>query len=88
MLNIPVLNIPVLMVSMLAGASALVSLSAAPADCAAQQISVSLAPGGPKSGMPIPQAGPKEREPAVLLPDCKPEPRKKRKKRLSDYPMA
>ncbi len=26
--------------------------------------------------------------PAVLLPDCKPEPRKKRKKRLSDYPMA
>lgn len=36
----------------------------------------------------IPDAEPKSRDPAVLLPDCKEAPRPKRRKRLSDYPMS
>jgi hypothetical protein len=83
-----------LIFSMLAGASGfLMTLSAAPADCAAQQnvVPVSIAPvapDAPKVGGTVPNAAPKGREPAVLLPECKAEPPKKRKKRLSDYPMA
>jgi hypothetical protein len=85
----------VLLANMLVrGASGfLMTLSAAPADCAAQQnvVPVSIAPvapDAPKLGGTVPNAAPKGREPAVLLPECKVEPRKKRKKRLSDYPMA
>lgn len=39
----------------------------------------------PEAMLPTPQ--PEGRGPAVLLPDCKPEP-VKRRKRKSDYPMA
>lgn len=39
----------------------------------------------PEAILPTPQ--PEGRGPAVLLPDCKPEP-VKRRKRKSDYPMA
>lgn len=38
----------------------------------------------PEALLPTPQ--PESRGPAVLLPDCKPEP-PKRRKRKSDYPM-
>lgn len=84
-----------LMVSLLAGASAFVSFAAAaaPQDCAAQQsiVPVSQTPVVPdarKEGGALPDATPKGRDPAVLVPQCKAEPRTKRKKRLSDYPMA
>jgi hypothetical protein len=82
-----------LMMSMLAGASGLFLLSAAPQDCAAQQniVPVSLTPSvpdAPKEGGKLPGVTEKDRDPAVLLPKCKTEPRTKRKKRLSDYPMA
>jgi hypothetical protein len=81
------------LVSMLAGASAVFLMSAAPQDCAAQQNVVPVSqtpvvPDAPKEGGKLPGAGEKSRDPAVLLPECKAEPRKKRKKRLSDYPMA
>jgi hypothetical protein len=82
-----------LIVSMLAGASGLVLISAAPQECTAQQnaIPVSQTPSAPepaREGSKLPGANKKSRDPAVLLPECKAEPRKKRKKRLSDYPMA
>lgn len=82
-----------LMVALLAGASAFVSVPAAQENCAAQQniVPVSVTPNLPGQSAPegvVPHAAPKGREPAVLLPECKAEPRKKRKKRLSDYPMA
>jgi hypothetical protein len=47
-----------------------------------------VVPDAPKEGATLPNAAPKSRDPAVLLPKCKAEPRKKRRKRLSDYPMA
>jgi hypothetical protein len=80
-------------VSLLAGASGLFLISAAPQDCAAQQNVVPVSrtpvvPDAPKEGATLPNAAPKSRDPAVLLPKCQEEPRKKRKKRLSDYPMA
>ena len=85
-----------LMMSLLAGASVFVNFAAAPAVqhlCTAQALVV------PVSTMPVPQAapntdghlpdaGPKRRDPAVLLPECTVPPRVKRKRRLSDYPMA
>jgi hypothetical protein len=79
--------------SMLAGASGLFLIAAAPIDCAAQQnvVPVSQTPTVPdvrKEGGQLPGAGEKNRDPAVLLPKCQAEPRKKRKKRFSDYPMA
>jgi hypothetical protein len=82
-----------LIVSLLAGASGLVLISAAPQVCAAQKnaIPVSQTPSAPdpaSEGGKLPGAEEKSRDPAVLLPECKAEPRKKRKKRLSDYPMA
>ena len=83
-----------LMVSVLAGASAFLTFVAAPqADCAAQAaiVPVSTTPvpkDVPKADGLLPDVGPKSRDPAVLLPECKEAPRKKRKRRLSDYPMA
>ena len=85
-----------LMVSMLVGASAIFSFAATPTaqqNCAAQAVVV------PVSTTPVPMdagksdgvlldVGPKSREPAVLLPECKAAPRQKRKRRPSDYPMA
>ena len=84
-----------LMVSMLVGASAIFSFAATPTaqqNCAAQVVvvPVSTAPvpkDAPRSQGRLPDAGPKSRDPAVLLPECKEAPRKKRKRRLSDYPM-
>jgi hypothetical protein len=85
-----------LMVSMLAGASAIFSFAAAPAaqqNCTAQVVivPVSTTPvpkdAGKADGL-LPDVGPKSREPAVLLPECKAAPRQKRRKRISDYPMA
>ena len=84
------------MVQMLAGASAIFSFAATPAAqhvCSAQAVVI------PVSTTPVPKevispdgrlpgAGPKSRDPAVLLPECKEAPRQKRRKRLSDYPMA
>jgi hypothetical protein len=35
----------------------------------------------------LPEGSDKSRNPAILLPDCKPAPVPKRRKRLSDYPM-
>lgn len=80
------------MVSLLAGASVFLS-NAAPAACSAEPVvvPVSKAPSLPqprRDGTVLPNVGPKSRDPAVLLPDCKEPPRKKRKRRLSDYPMA
>jgi hypothetical protein len=80
-------------VSVLTTVSSVFWVAAAPQQCAAQQsvAPVSIAPVLPDGAGPngaVPGAGPKSREPAVLLPECKAEPRKKRKKRLSDYPMA
>ena len=43
-------------------------------------------PGGAPEGL-LPTPQPESRGPAVLLPECKPEPIKRRK-RKSDYPMA
>jgi hypothetical protein len=82
-----------LIVSWLAGASSVFLVAAAPQNCAAQQNAVPVShtpsvPDAPKEGGKLPGAGEKGRDPAVLLPECKAEPRKKRKKRLSDYPMA
>lgn len=45
-----------------------------------------LPPEPPKSA-PIPQRESEGRAPAVLLPKCEQEPPKKRRRRLSDYPM-
>ena len=84
------------MVQMLAGASAFLNFAAVPTAqhlCAAQAVVV------PVSTMPVPKeapsadghlpdVGPQSRDPAVLLPACKSEPRQKRRKRKSDYPMA
>jgi hypothetical protein len=85
-----------LMVSVLAGASVMFSFAAAPAaqhGCSAQAViaPVSTTPvpkDAPQSGGQLPDVGPKSRDPAVLLPDCREAPRQKRRKRLSDYPMA
>jgi hypothetical protein len=83
-----------LMVSALAGASAFLTFAAAPqAECSAQPtiVPVSTTPAprdAPNADGQLPGVGPKSRDPAVLLPDCKEAPRKKRKRRLSDYPMA
>jgi hypothetical protein len=86
-------EIAMLIVSLLAGANGLFLMAAAPQDCATQQnvVPVSQTPSvrdAPKEGGKLPGAAEKSRDPAVLLPECKAEPRKKRKKRLSDYPMA
>ena len=85
-----------LMVSMLVGASVFLNFAAVPSAqhlCAPQAVvvPVSTAPvpkEAPRSGGHLPDAGPKSRDPAVLLPECKAEPRQKRRKRKSDYPMA
>lgn len=85
-----------LMVSMLAGASAIFSFAATPAAqhvCSAQVVvvPVSTTPIPKEAISPdgrLPNIGPKNRDPAVLLPECKEPPRQKRKRRLSDYPMA
>lgn len=82
-----------LIFSMLAGASSLVLMTSAPQDCAAQQnvVPVSRTPAAsdvPREGATLPNAAPKHPDPAVTLPKCQTEPRKKRRKRLSDYPMA
>jgi hypothetical protein len=84
------------MVQMLAVASAIVSFAATPAAqhlCSAQAVivPVSTTPipkDAPRADGHLPDIGPKSRDPAVLLPECKAEPRQKRRKRLSDYPMA
>jgi hypothetical protein len=83
-----------LIVSLLAGASSVLLVSVTPAQqsCAAQQNSVPVShspkvPDVPNDAGKLPDAAPKGRAPAVLLPECKAEPRVKRKKRLSDYPM-
>ena len=85
-----------LMVQMLAGASVFLNFAAAPAAqhlCSAQAVvvPVSTTPmpnDAPSSEGHLPDAGPKSRDPAVLLPECKAPPRIKRRKRVSDYPMA
>jgi hypothetical protein len=83
-----------LMVSVLTGVSAFLTIVSAPqAECAAQPsvVPVSTTPvpkDAPKADGQLPNVGPKSRDPAVLLPECKEAPRKKRRKRLSDYPMA
>ncbi len=85
-----------LMVHLLAGASAMFSFAATPAAqhlCAAQAVvvPVSLPPVPNELISPeghLPEAGTKSRDPAVLLPECKEAPRQKRRKRKSDYPMA
>jgi hypothetical protein len=74
-------------------AAAAAASPAAPADCAAQQSVVPVSktpaiPDAPREGATLPDAQGKAREPAVLLPACKAAPQVKRKKRLSDYPMA
>jgi hypothetical protein len=81
-----------LMVSLLVGASGFLTFAAAPV-CATEPVVVPVSktpsvPDAPKDGARLPDVGPKSREPAVLLPGCKAEPRTKRRKRLSDYPMA
>ncbi len=84
------------MISMLAGASAILHFVAVPGAqhlCAAQSIvvPVSTTPVPKNAGQAdgrLPDIGPKSRDPAVLLPECKATPRQKRKRRLSDYPMA
>ena len=84
------------MVQMLAGASAIVSFAATPAAqlvCAAKPVIVPVSTMQvPKDAISpdarLPSGGPKSRDPAVLLPECKAEPRQKRRKRKSDYPMA
>ena len=85
-----------LMLSLLAGASVFFNFAAAPAVqhlCAAQAVvvPVSTTPmpkDAPSSDGHLPDDGPKSRDPAVLLPECKAPPRLKRRKRISDYPMA
>jgi hypothetical protein len=82
-----------LIVSLLAGASGVFLMSVTPQHCAGQPVVVPVSqtpsvPDGRKEGGQLPGAAEKGRDPAVLLPECKAEPRKKRKKRLSDYPMA
>jgi CRISPR/Cas system-associated protein Csm6 len=86
-------EIAMVLISMLAGASGIFLMSATPQSCAAQQnaVPVSITPqvqDTPKEGMKLPSGEAKDRSPAVLLPKCQAEPRKKRKRRLSDYPMA
>ena len=81
-----------LMISMLAGASAFFSFAGAPV-CAAEPVIVPVSKtpdlsAVPKEGGKLPNVAPKSRDPAVLLPACKEAPRTKRKRRLSDYPMA
>lgn len=63
------------------------------ADARSQALAVSKiiqesAESAPKDAGKIPGASPKARDPAVLLPDCREAPRPRRKRRLSDYPMA
>lgn len=85
-----------LMISMLAGASVFLNFAATPTaqqNCAAQAVvvPVSTTPvpmDAGKSDGHLPDIGPQNRGPAVLLPECKEAPRKKRKRRPSDYPMA
>lgn len=80
-----------LLFSVLAGASSVLLSTAQPA-CAAEPLIVPVSktpsvPDVPDTNGRLP-AGPKSRDPAVLMPDCKEAPRTKRKRRLSDYPMA
>ena len=85
-----------LMVQMLAGASVFLNFAAAPAAqhlCGAQAVVVPVSTTPMPTDLPrseghLPDAGPKSRDPAVLLPECKAPPRMKRRKRVSDYPMA
>jgi hypothetical protein len=85
-----------LMVNLLAGASAFLTFAAAPAPqeaCAAPSsiVPVSITPtpkAVPDAQSQLPVVQPKNREPAVLLPDCNAPPQKKRRKRFKDYPMA
>ena len=84
------------MVQMLAAASAFLNFAAVPAAqhlCATQAVAVPVSTtpvpkDAPRSDGHLPDIGPKSHDPAVLLPECKEAPRKKRKRRLSDYPMA
>ncbi len=84
------------MVQLLAGASAFLNFAATPAAqhvCSAQAVvaPVSITPVPKEAISPegrLPDIGPKSRDPAVLLPECKDPPRQKRRKRKSDYPMA
>ena len=90
------------MMQMLAGASAFLNFAAIPAAqhlCTAQPVVVPVSTAAVPKDAPIskdapgaegylPDAGPKSRDPAVLLPECKAEPRQKRRKRKNDYPMA
>ena len=85
-----------LMVQMLAGASAFLNFAATPTAqhlCAAQAVIVPVSrtpvsKSAPRADGHLPDVVPKSRDPAVLLPECKAEPRQKRRKRKSDYPMA
>jgi hypothetical protein len=85
-----------LMGLILAGASVIFSFAATTAaqqNCTAQAVIVPVSKtpvpqDAPKVDGHLPDAGPKSRDPAVLLPECKEVPQKKRKRRLSDYPMA
>ena len=85
-----------LMVQMLAGASAFLNFAAPHATqhvCMGQPVVVPVSTTPiPKDAISpdahLPSAGAKSHDPAVLLPECKAEPRQKRRKRKSDYPMA
>ena len=90
-----------LMVQMLAGASAFLNFAAAPTAqhlCGVQSVVVPVSttpvlkdarkPNGHLPDGRLPDIGPKSRDPAVLLPVCNEAPRQKRRKRKSDYPMA
>jgi hypothetical protein len=91
-------EVAMLIAPMLAGASAVFILAGTPAlqaqqGCAAQSsvLPVSRTPARPdvrNEGGKLPDAAPKTREPAVLLPHCKKGAPLKRRRRLSDYPMA
>jgi hypothetical protein len=89
-------EVAMVMISMLAGASVMFSFAAAPAaqhGCTAQAViapvsSVPVPQDVPKIDGQLPNLGPKSRDPAVLLPECKDPPRQKQKRRLSDHPMA
>ena len=62
-------------------------------ECAAAEIMMGaykvqpILPPEPPRAVPIPTPKSEGRAPAVLLPKCEQEPPKKRRRRLSDYPM-
>ena len=66
---------------------------AAGAECAAAEIMMGaykvqpVLPQEPPQTAPVPTPKSEGRAPAVLLPKCEQEPPKKRRRRLSDYPM-